>query len=301
VSGKGLFVILNPKAGRGQAGQQRAELEARLHGAGLEFTLATTQGRGGAIALAQRAAEQGYATVAAVGGDGTLSEAANGLLLAARLGAPRARLAPIPFGTGNDFVKMFEGVEANDLAGAATRIARGQVRTIDAGIVNGRYFINVVGMGLDAQVTIESLKIPVLTGFSVYLAGTVRALALYNPGPMTVQYDGQQLTSRALFLNVGNGRSHGGTFRLTPDALMDDGKLDICFVEQMPLPLILRHFPKVLNGSHTRLPWVTMGRAARITVSCPTGAPLAADGEVLSTDARQVEIVTLPQALDVVC
>jgi len=226
---------------------------------------------------------------------------ANGLLLAARLGAPRTRLAPIPFGTGNDFVKMFEGLAANDLAGAAARLARRTTRTVDVGRVNGRYFVNVVGMGLDAQVTIESEKVPVLSGFAVYLAGTVRALAAYKPGPMTVRFDDQQITDTALFLNIGNGRSHGGAFKLTPDARNDDGKLDICFVEQMPLPLILRHFPKVLSGTHTQLPWVTMGRAERITVSCPGGAPLAADGEVLTADARHVEIVVLPQALEVVC
>lgn len=296
-----VFVVLNPRAGRGAAGKRRAELERLLMLSGIDYTLTPTWAAGAGIALAQRAAAEGYGTVAAIGGDGTISEVANGILLAAQEGLAPPRLAPIPFGTGNDFVKMFDGIAPGDLPGAVERLGRGHVRRIDAGRVNGRFFVNVVGMGIDAQVTIESLKVPALRGFAVYLAGVVRALAVYKPGPMIVSYDEVTLSGPALFLNVGNGRSHGGAFKLTPNARNDDGLLDLCYVRQMPLAAIIRHFPKVLSGTHAVLPEVTMGRTTRITVSCPGGAPLAADGEVLAADARQATIEVLPGALEVVC
>jgi diacylglycerol kinase (ATP) len=296
-----IYIILNPYAGRGAAGRRQAELERQLRAVGVRYTLARTSARGAGVELAQRALEQGYTTIAAVGGDGTISEIANGIMQAAQGERAAACLAPIPIGTGNDFVKMFPGVVANDLVGAAARLARGQTRTIDVGRVNGHYFINVVGMGIDAQVTIESLKVPALTGFAVYLAGVARALAVYKARAMQVRYDDAELGGPALFLNVSNGRSHGGGFKLTPTAENDDGLLDLCFVKQMPLFQIVRHFPKVLNGTHTTLPWVTMGRARRIEVSAPAGTPLAADGEVLDERARVVSIETLPHALAVVC
>jgi diacylglycerol kinase (ATP) len=168
------------------------------------------------------------------------------------------------------------------------------------GRANGRYFINGVGMGLDAQVAHETTKITRLKGVAVYLVGVIRALASYSSYPMRVRFDDYEVRRRLLFASVANGRCQGGTFWMTPEAEIDDGILDLCLVDKMRLPAIIRHIPNLMEGSHTQLRWVTMGRARHITVDSAGPMPFATDGEVIATDARHVEIQVVPQALEIV-
>src|SRR5215475_12228929 len=157
------LIILNPWAGRGAAGQRRGDLEAALGQASVPFDLVTSHARGGATELAWQGIERGYDPIVAVGGDGTINEIVNGIKGAEASLGRRARLGIIPLGTGSDFIKTLDGVDANDIAGGVRRIARGVPGAVDLGRVqvadgDTRYFINAVGMGLDAQVAAESLK-----------------------------------------------------------------------------------------------------------------------------------------------
>jgi diacylglycerol kinase (ATP) len=302
------LIILNPWAGRGTAGQRRGELEAALGRAGVAFELVTTYARGGATELTYQAIERGYGRVVAVGGDGTINEVVNGLLGARQRLERSAQLGIVPLGTGSDFVKTLAGLEPNDLDGAARRLAQGQTHLIDAARITveagsqelQRYFINGLGMGIDAQVAVESLKLTRLKGFAVYLVAIIRALASYRPSIMTVRYEGRELRKRMLMASVANGRCQGGGFWITPEALLDDGALDICLVEQMRLDEIIRHLPKLMEGSHMALRQVTMGRAQQIEVVSNAPMPVATDGEVVATDARRVLIEVLPAAVELV-
>jgi diacylglycerol kinase (ATP) len=301
-------IILNPWAGRGAAGQRRAELEAALRRAGVSYDLLTTYARGGATELTYQAIERGYGRVVAVGGDGTINEVVNGLLGSRERLGRSAQLGIVPLGTGSDFIKVLDGVQANDLDGAARRLAAGQVRAIDAAKISvsagtqdlERYFINGLGTGIDAQVAVESLKVTRLKGFAVYLVSVIRALASYKPSPMVVRFDNHEIRKRLLFASVANGRCQGGGFWMTPEALIDDGKLDLCIVERMRLDEIIRYLPRLMEGSHTTLRQVTMGQAQRVEISSNTPIPVATDGEVIATDARQVVVEVLPSAIELV-
>ncbi len=298
------LIILNPWAGRGAAGQRRPDLEAALGQAGIPYEIVTTHARGGAIELAWQGVERGFGRVVAVGGDGTINEVVNGIKGAEAGGARRARLGIIPLGTGSDFVKVLDRIEPNDIAGGVARLIDERPRPIDLGRVQvgdgeARYFINAVGMGLDAQVAAELLKLTKLKGLAVYLVAIIRALANYKAHPMTVEYDGQRMHRRLLFASAANGRCQGAGFWLTPEAQIDDGMLDLCLVDNLRLDQIIRYIPKLMEGTHTTLRQVTMGRARRITISCTAPLPVAADGEVLATDARNVVVETLPAALEV--
>lgn len=298
------LIILNPWAGRGTAGQRRADLEAAMRQFDIPFDIVTTHARGGATELAWQGVERGYQRIVAVGGDGTINEVVNGIKGAEASLGTRALLGIIPLGTGSDFIKVLDGVEPNNLIGGAQRLANGRTRPIDLGQVRvgdnePRFFINGLGMGLDAQVAAESLKLTKLKGLAVYLVAILRALANYKAHPMTVVYNDQRLHRRLLFANAANGRCQGGGFWLTPQALIDDGMLDLCLVDNLRLDQIIRYIPKVMDGSHTTLKQVTMGRAHQITVTCNASIPVAADGEVLATDAHTVTVETCPMALDV--
>jgi len=299
-----ILVILNPWAGRGTAGRRQAELEAALQQAGAEYAIVTTHARGGATELAWQGVERGYERIVAVGGDGTINEVVNGIKGAEVGLGRRVPLGIIPLGTGSDFIKVLDGVEANDIAGGVRRAAGDRARTVDLGhaqVDDGepRYFINAIGVGLDAQVAAESLKLTKLKGFAVYLVAILRALANYKAHPMHVEYDGTRLHRRLLFASIANGRCQGGGFWLTPDALIDDGLLDLCLVDKMRLDEIIRHIPKVIEGTHGRLRQVHMSRARTITVTSSAPIPVATDGEVLSTNARSVTIATRPGAIEI--
>jgi diacylglycerol kinase (ATP) len=298
------LIILNPWAGRGTAGQRRGDLEAAFTQAGVPFDLVATHARGGATELAWQGIERGYDPIVAVGGDGTINEVVNGIKGAEASLGRRAQLGIIPIGTGSDFVKTLDGVDANDITGGVRRIAGGAARDVDLGRVqladgDARYFINAVGMGLDAQVAAESLKLTRLKGMAVYLVAIIRALANYRAHPMIVEYDEQRLQRRLLFASIANGRCQGAGFWLTPSALVDDGMLDLCLVDNLRLDQIIRYIPKLMEGTHTSLKQVTMGRARNIRIACSAPLPVATDGEVITVAARDITVETLPAALEV--
>ncbi|MCS6888937.1 MAG: diacylglycerol kinase family lipid kinase [Chloroflexus sp.] len=299
-------VILNPAAGRGLAGRRRGAIEAELRKHAIEYELVTTHARGGATELAIQAMNRGVSRIVAVGGDGTINEVVNGIIDSRRGG--QVAFGIIPLGTGSDFVKSLPGVRPGDIAGAVQRLANNRLQAIDVGRIRveagrlrlNRCFINGLGMGLDAAVAVESLKIKRLRGFAVYLISVFKALATYRPGPMTVRFDGQRVSRQLFFASVGNGRCQGGGFWMTPDAKLDDGLLDLCIVDTMPIPRALRKIPLLMRGTHTNEPEVTMARARRIEVTCPTPIPVATDGEVIATAAQRVEVEVLPRAVQLV-
>lgn len=299
-----LLIIINPWAGRGTAGRRQPELEQALRTSGADYAVLTTHARGGAIELAWQGIERGFDRIIAVGGDGTINEVVNGMKGAEASLGRRVRLGIIPLGTGSDFIKVLDGVEANDIAGGVRRALSDHARPVDLGRVQvgddtPRYFINALGMGFDAQAAAESLKLTKLKGLAVYLVAIIRALANYKAHPMSVEYDGSRMHRRLLFASIANGRCQGGGFWLTPEALIDDGLLDLCMVDNMRLDQIIRHIPKVMKGTHTQLREVTMARARSITVGCAAGMPVATDGEVIATHARHVTVEVLPGAIDV--
>jgi YegS/Rv2252/BmrU family lipid kinase len=301
-------VILNPWAGRGSAGQRRGEIEAALREHDVDFDLVLTHSRGGAIELTFQAISRGYTCMAAVGGDGTINEVVNGILGSEQQNGSSAALAIIPLGTGSDFVKALPGFEANDVRGAVQRIAAGRTRPVDVGMVQveagaqtlRRAFINGLGMGIDAQVAVESHNLPNLRGFAVYLVAVMRALAVYKAHVMNVKFDEYEVRRRLLFASVASGQVQGGGFRMTPDAIIDDGLLDLCIVNKMRLDQIVRHFTQLIEGTHTTLRHVTMGRARQIDVQSNGPIPVATDGEVIATDARRVQVQVLPSAIQLV-
>ncbi len=299
-----VLVILNPWAGRGTAGRRRPELEQSLREIGADFDIVTTHAVGGAIELAWQGVERGYGRIVAVGGDGTINEVVNGIKGAEASLGRRARLGVIPIGTGSDFVKALDGVEANDIHVGVRRAVSDRMRAVDLGRARvgdnaPRFFINALGIGLDAQVAAESLKLTKLKGLAVYLVAIIRALANYKAHPMTVEYDGNRIHRRLLFASSANGRCQGGGFWMTPDALIDDGLLDLCMIDNMRLDEIIRYIPKLMEGTHTGLKQVTMGRARNISVTCAAPLPVATDGEVIATDARHITVEALPGAIEV--
>lgn len=290
-------VILNPAAGRGAALRARREVELALRGAGVEFRVAETRAPGDAVELAARAAEEGWPAVVAAGGDGTVHEVANGLLRAAGAG-PTLPLGIVPVGTGNDFAKLVGAPRAPEEA--VRCLLSAAPRPVDAGRVGERFFVNGVGIGLDARVAIEARRVRRLRGTAVYLWALGRVLRSFRPPRMRVELDGVEVADRPLtLLTVANGGCHGGGFWICPAARVDDGELDVCLAEEMALAEVLGFLPRVMRGTHGGHRKVALRRARTVRVSSPDPLPVHVDGEILAEAAHDLEVEVLPGRLTV--
>ncbi|MFZ2521850.1 MAG: diacylglycerol kinase family protein [Anaerolineae bacterium] len=293
-------VILNPYAGRWLASRLRPVIEETLTALDIPFELELTTKPGTGIEMARQASLDGFSVVVAAGGDGTVSEVVNGLALAADdLGKPTAGiLGVLPVGSANDMAEI-AGVPIQ-LRAACEAIKRGRTRRIDLGVVNGRYFDNNVGAGFEAQVTIESRKIKLLRGTLLYLIAVFRALSHYPSPTMRITWDDGELQRSLLMVSIGNGRRTGGGFFVTPDAVQDDGLLDLGVANALPRLQILQLLPKVMRGTHKNDPAIFLTRSTHITVESDYPLPVHADGEIIYTDAKRLDISIQPARLEMI-
>ena len=291
-------VIYNPAAGRGRA-RTRIDRLCRDLGARAEFR--PTGGPGDAEALALRAAQEGFAVVAAAGGDGTVHEVANGLL---RSGNSDVIFAPIPAGSANDYV--------NGLALADDWWRRPDPEVgpgfVDVGRVysgeRSRYFVNGFGAGFNGLVTRESRRIRRLRGLALYGLAVLRVIRYHYTCPVTtVCLDGVAPTTASMLgLTLALGRREGN-FVVAPHALLDDGLFDylhggaatrwdlLVFMAQMAA--------QRLPDNH---PFVRMGRCRRATLHSATPLIVHLDGEFFclpEDGVHDLEVELLPRALRV--
>ena len=306
-------VILNPVSGRG-AGQQTAEvIRHTLTEAKATFEIVETTEPLSAVAQAAQAVREGWDIIAVAGGDGTGNEVLNGIVEASlgtpawEAGEPAAgALGFIPIGTGNDFAWCM-GAPIGDVAAACRLLAAGKTRTVDVGRVedelgNVRYFCNNFGAGFDAATTVESYKLRYLRGSLVFLVAVLRTIFLYYKAPLvTVRYDGKEMELPLLMVSVANGRRTGGMFMIAPEAVQDDGLLDVTLARQVSRLGIFRLIPYFIRGTHATQPTVTVDRTAHIVVASEQDLPVHVDGEIMRTDAHRLEVSVLPRRLRVVC
>ncbi len=300
-----ILFIVNPIAGQGAGLRLRPEIE-RLAGENrLDYKIVTTERPGHAIELAQKAAADGTGKIIAVGGDGTSNEVLNGVMEARSQGFAASCLGIIAIGRGNDFAFGF-GIPPGLEAGFQV-VTQGKSSVVDIGQVSGgdypqgRYFGNGVGIGFDAVVGFEALKLVHLHGFLNYIVAALRTIFLYFHAPLVqIDYDAQQLTQPSLMVSIMNGRRMGGGFMMAPEARQADGLLDLCIAGQLSRLGILVMIPRFMKGTQASQPQIKTGRAARIHVLALEGSlPTHADGETICTAGKELTIEIIPQALTI--
>jgi diacylglycerol kinase (ATP) len=295
-----MVVILNPTSGGGAGRRVAAEIERELRRRRADFVLHATRAPGHATELAEAAAAAGAELVVAAGGDGTIHEVANGLLRHAH----PLPLGILPVGTGNDFVKV-AGVRSRSRAYDA--LLAGNLHSVDVGLArwgsSAEYFVNGMGTGIDVEVVRQIQRHRHLPGALVYITAVVRALRRFEPIRIAARFDGHEIDRPMMIFTVGNGCCFGGVFRLCPDALPDDGLFDICAVNRMSTPGVVRALPRVFRGRHTSLRPVSMHRARSIDITVGGDAPLffQLDGELREAPGvRSISITMEPRRLRVI-
>ena len=304
-----LWVIANPESGAGRGARVLPALEAELDQRRLRYALHRTDAPGHAKELAARAV--GHASrVLAVGGDGTVHEVANGLLRRS-LDRPETGVPPLavlPVGTGNDFFRMVSAPP--DPAGAARAAADGTPRRFDVGEVRweggARFFVNLVGVGIDVEVLRRRAGFARLPGLIQYLAALASALAAYRPLPLAVALssDSGVTWSRdgAILLSaVTVGPSVGGGMIIAPEAVPDDGRLDLFHARRLGPLQVLRYLPGILRGTGVPEGDIRLVQGTEIRMERTDGGDLAfeLDGELAEIETRAIEIRVLPGVLPV--
>jgi len=259
-------IIINPAA-RGAKARLR-----RLAGLARGAVIKETRGPGDAEAQAERAVEQGYETIVAAGGDGTINEVVNGIDTA------HVAFGILPMGTVNVFA-MELGIPFN-LEAAWKVIRNHKIRAIDLPSANGHLFVQMAGVGLDAQIVQRnSHHIKHVLGPLSYLL-TATQVAAEKPPKLRVSCAGRP-TVEGSFVLVGNGRFYGGPFSLFNEADPQDGLLDICVFKHMNYLALMRYFRGALFGSLSKFSDVHYFKASRLLVNADHAVPLEADGEVI--------------------
>lgn len=291
-------IIINPAAAWGHGTEAAPTIERTLTELGVDFDLVCTTRPGEAIELARRASLDGYDVVAAAGGDGTAHEVTNGLLTAQPEGVA-GTLALLPLGSGNDFAHMM-GASEKDVVAACHRLVDGETRVVDVARLDDRYFVNGVGIGFDAMVSVQSRRVRFVAGIARYFIAVFQTiLVYYKPLPVIIRYDGHTVTETVMMITIGNGRRHGGGFYVTPLAEADDGLLELCVTRETPRLNIFRLIPYYIKGTHLNLPIVTNTRARHIVVTSDDELPVHVDGEIYATAAHRLEMEIIPHRLRV--
>jgi len=290
-------IILNPYANRWGAQAKIDQVQRVLTDSELDFDLViTTQPQEG-IALAETAVREGYDAVIAAGGDGTINEVINGILRATPSG-PTLPFGILPLGSANDFNRM-AGLPGT-IVEAVQVIKDGRTRLIDAGLVNGRYFINNSAAAMEPTVTLESLKIQRVSGEMRYVLALLRALRGLKAWQMSVRWDDGSYEGPAFLLSICSSPRTGG-FTMAPGAEIDDGRLDMVLLPEVSKARFMSLLLRLTQGTHTEAEEVIYTRVTAVSVESQPGTPVHADGEVFSRSETTLNYTTLPQKVSLIC
>ncbi|MEU8920101.1 diacylglycerol kinase [Kitasatospora sp. NPDC048545] len=273
-------VLTNPAAGAGHSGPAAERAVARLRSLGVDAEPHAGRSAEDALRLAREAAADGVDAVAVVGGDGMIN------LALQALAGTTVPLGVVPAGTGNDHARAY-GLPLGSPEAAADVIAAGRTRAVDLGRITGpdgsvRWYGSILATGFDSLVSDRTNRLRWPRGRMRYNLAILIEFANLRPLPFRITLaDGTVIERDLTLAAVGNTSSYGGGMLMCPDALPDDGLLDVTLVDAMPRLRIARFFPTLFKGTHTTRSEVTTLRTTSLRIDSP-GITAYADGEFIA-------------------
>ena len=284
------LLLVNPSAGGGRVGELLPRAEAAMRSNGLEYRLVQTTSLDHGVEEARAAAADGVLPVV-MSGDGLIGQ------VGGALAGGSVPMALMPGGRGNDLARVV-GIPTEPEA-AAELIATGTTRTIDVGEVNGKRFLCIASCGFDSDANRIANEAKMIRGNLVYLYAALRALAAWKPARFTLTLDGEERVVTGYSVGAGNSRAYGGGMFAMPDALLDDGRFDVSWCEQMSkIRFFTQVLPRVFKGTHVELPEVKMERAAEVRIEADRPFAVYADGDHITDLPATLRI--LPGALELI-
>ncbi len=301
------MLIVNPMAAHGTMAKRWFAIQGILRAENFEYDFVLTERRLHAVELTRAALHDGYDTIVAVGGDGTLNEVVNGMFCDGKTINPNAVLGVITSGTGADFART-AGLPRDPLDSArhlarATRasvIDIGEIVSSVGGKETHHYFANVVGMGFDGEVIERTERSGKRAGGTIpYLTTLVTTILSYHNKDVTLRVDDKTMQGRMNSVIACNGQYFGGGMRVGPHATFDDGKLDVIVLGDFTVLEVLMNTPKIYNGSHLTHPKVSEYRGTTVSVESKQRMLIEADGELIGEGPATFRVY--PGALKLRC
>ena len=263
------LIILNPAANSERAQRKRAQVEFLA----ADCVVCATTCTGDAELMARRGVKEGFEKIVAAGGDGTINEVVNGLA------GTNATLGLLPIGTMNVFATEL-GLPVNDLALCWNIIQNDSTRAVDLAKANEKFFVQLAGVGLDAQAVKEtSTQLKKNFGPLSYLISAAQ-IAARQPPRLSIQSDDAPIKEGS-FVLVGNGRLYGGPFPFFKHAVIDDGKLDVIVFKSLGYLEIIKYLQDVVFSSEIRVPEIEYFQTSRLRVESDQSVPVEVDGELV--------------------
>lgn len=290
-----IALAVNPRASFGRGLHAGTEAAAHFEAAGADVLLLCEDNYAALAASVDKALASGVDALVVVGGDGMVHLGVNAL---AGSGMPfgTVPLGIVPTGTGNDMARAL-GVPVHDIPAACAKVLAALDsggRLIDAGRASSggasRWFAGVVSAGFDAAVNERANAWRWPRGKARYHLAMLRELASFGAIDYTVTADGATWQQGAMLISVANGQSIGGGMKITPDAVLDDGFLDLFIVSRLSRTGLLKVFPKVFSGGHLGHPAVHIRRVRKVELSADNVVAYA-DGERIGPLPLTIEVV----------
>lgn len=280
-----ILFIINPVAGSGKSKEYIKIIKEKMEFENIDFDIKISNSIGNVEEISLNADDEIYTDIVSVGGDGTLFETINGMA------NKKVNLGIIAGGTGNDFIRSVE--IPTDIYEALEIIKNGKIKDIDLGMVNGKYFINVVSFGIDGEIVRITDKIKkYIKGSAAYLSATLKSLVVYKAKSMLIEIDGVKYHREAYLVAVGNGKYFGGGMKVLPNAEIDDELLDICIVKKMSKVKLIALFPSIFSGKHISIKGVEYFKGKKVSIkSIKDKIIVNADGNLIGPSPAKIEIL----------
>jgi diacylglycerol kinase (ATP) len=300
-------IIINPKSGKKKFRQQRKYLFLTLKHSGILFDYRETKFVGHATKIAKLFAEKKYMNFLVLGGDGTISEVINGIFSADIEHTGSIKIALIPRGTGNDWGR-FWGL-TRDYNHSIDIFLKGNTQSIDIGKVEyelegekqTHFFINSIGLGLDAAVVNITYTLKKYLGSHsfLYTVALLGAVFTYRAHRVKIRYNDLNLEESMFTMNVANGCYSGGGMKQTPNALPYDGLLDVMLAKKPTFFDIIGGLRRLFNGKLLEHPIIESFQTQKLIVQCHKNALMEADG-IIVNGSSPFTISIIPNAIQMV-
>jgi diacylglycerol kinase (ATP) len=277
------LIIANPKAGAFGSGNIIKKITDFFTQKGIGYLLKYTT-KSGDYGIKPQNGLEGITDILVVGGDGTVSATVNAFI------NQRLPIGIVPAGTGNDFIKNLNIPKKLD---DALQVAvNGNTVLADCGLCNNRYFVNGVGIGFDGKVVEHMLNSPSFwKGHLAYLSTAVKILAMYRESQLAYSYDHSQVSENVFLMTIANGTTFGGGFKMTPNAKIDDGMLDVCMIKQIhPIKRFLK-INTLKTGKHASMKEVEFFNVEDISIEPSDVLSAHLDGDFIGKPPFKIKVI----------
>lgn len=290
-------LILNPVSGNGKGAKAKAAILKALELFNIGCVVNETQCSGHAKTLVVDLIKSGEREFIIAGGDGTINEVINGILSQCICPTTDISIGLVPIGTGND-LRRTHNIEHNILSAAET-ISKKKFIVQDAGKIiyridnaeHNRYFANIAGAGFDAAVVKSVKESKLKLGKAGYFLSILKVLFTHNCTKTVIVSGIIEKNYNVLSMNIGVAKYSGGGMKFLPDAIVDDGLLDVLIIRKASPLKIIASLPKLFNGSIKMLKECEYFQTSKIEVSASTPLMIEADGEYLGLSGFKIEVI----------